>query len=359
MFTQHFYSRFIKLTLLILLIVLETTSSYSQLRPRTSEDSILAGMNGYWYRPVNYQFETQYPKLTYIPPITITMPTEIGIAYYLLDTLMKSIPICDFLERARYWKKNSIKNDTTTTLIKYLYKIVDYNPVSFNQYMHNLDDDFYKSHLNPVHSTIEELLSKLVPNFPLHYAMMDLINADYILKVHVNSVTSLPWIEYPNKKVRPNEYVYQVNATVLDTLKGKVFQNCNSPQSLVVKKSGLQLQSNDPFICFNYVTGPYTDVLSNNSRIIDRSLQDTTENQFSQNLKLSPGQDLIIFISYDNYLWDYNYDYFDLSINTVIPIIDGQVIDDNYEWSNSKYLNYNDWKNAFQQKVNMLLNGGY
>jgi len=204
---------------------------------------------------------------------------------------------------------------------------------------------------------MRQILHNIVVNIPDKYVMDDLMYADYILHVKVNSIETLPWIEYPNKNIKPNKFRYNVNATVLDTLKGQIFQQCNNGQYITSKGEQNKTLSTNSNICFNHVTGSYINALSGFK--IDTSLLDTTTNFKPYNLKLNPGQELVIFNSHKNYLWDYNFDYFEISLNTVLPVINGQVKDINGEWSNSIFLHYNDWKTAFMQKVNLLQTGGY
>ncbi|MFN8360849.1 MAG: hypothetical protein U0264_13125 [Candidatus Kapaibacterium sp.] len=337
----------IKVVLIICCITLQSLTLSAQIRTRTVNDSIIARNAHTWYDASKYQFEVAYPKLSVIPPLSTGMDFETLLSYILADSLMRSTTRESLTSHVKYWKKQKVKNDTIIAAIKYLYKLKDYDPIRFYQYMHSLDSPLYSINLLKLHSSVAEVLSRIVTNTPNAFAINQLFEADYILKVHVNFIDSLPWINHPN------QYIYQVNATVLDTLKGRVFQSCGI-ENLSIKKSNKQLAPTTASntLCFTYVTGPYSNDVDNYK--VDESLLNG-----AGNLSLQPSQEVIVSLSHGNYLWDYGYDYFGLSISRVTPIINGQVKDNNNEWSNSLLLNYADWKSAFLQKKNMLLTGGY
>ena len=342
---NHFMNHKLSMILTLCFFLSLSLTSNAQMRSRTASDSVLAQLNKVWYNSSKYQFQVQYPVLQVIPPLSTGMDDTTLIAYIYLDSLMRSnIPSGLFNYQA--WLHQKTKNDTINGMIKYLYKLIDYDPIRFYQYMHSQSTTVYKTYLIGLLGKTHSLLANIELNTPNEFVMEDLNAADYLLNVQVNSVQSLPSIYHPN------EYVYQVNATVLDTLKGKVFQQCNNNQNLINKKPGEKPLTNGSTICFTYFTGPYSNDFTN--RKIHPTLKDSTGN-----LTIHPGQQLIITLSHEDYLWDYNYDYFDLTLLTAIPVINGQVIDLNQEWSNSTTLNYSDWKNAFLQKRDLLLNGGY
>lgn len=341
-----------KSALILYLIVLQSFVLNAQIRTRGLADSMTASYNGTWYNPAFYQFEVQYPKLQVIPPLSMGMDYETLLSYIYLDSLMRStnrdLLYMNYLNR---WTKEETKNDTIVQAVKYLYKLVDYDPVRFFQYERNLGKPPYTINLLSVRGWVGEILSNIVGRFgPNSLAMKELLGSDYILKVHVNSIDILPQRKYPpNKGFYPEEYTHKVNATVTDTLKGRVFSNCYE-EEMMPKREKFQSASSE--ICFTYATGPYDNDV--NPFKIDPSLKNS-----SGNLELQPGQDLIVILDHGSYLWDYNFDYFDLSIITAYPIIEGQLKDISHVWSSSPSLSYEDWKTIFLQKREMLLNGGY
>jgi hypothetical protein len=303
---------------------------------------------GTWFYPSEYQFETNVPLLNYIPPITTDMPYEIMMSYVFLDSLMRNYPPALDTIIVRRWFEEKSKNDTVKAVIKYLYKLQDYDPVRFHCFAYTTGHAFipYRKTLYALSSDIYRLLSAIQTlNNPSITALQDLLDADYVLKVHVNYIDTMPWPDHPNK------FLYGVNATVIDTLKGRVYKN-NCSQNMVKKGENDQFQTNGPCIKFSYATGPYSG--RGSGHIIDQTLLNSTGK-----LTLQTGQDIVVTLSYGNHKIDYNNHYFALTVITAIPIINGQVKDGSHIWSDSTLLNYTDWKNSFNQRVNMLLNGGY
>jgi hypothetical protein len=332
------------------LFVLESYVLNAQLRTRTSADASEAQTNGYWYNPSNYQFQIAYPVLQDIPPLSTGMDYEILLAYIYLDSIMRSYTKNDIGQIYHNWNLQNTYNDTLSRAVKYLYKLKDYDPIRFYQYMHSLGNS-YNISLNGLISFESMLFDKIVLNSQNQIAMNDLNHADYILKIHVNSINSLPRREYPNLQLISNEYIYQVNADVNEILKGQVIYDCNTNQTKI-KKNLDKPSTPNITICFDYITGPYSNDVINFK--VDPSLLNN-----DGNLTLQSGQDLIVFLYHCNYLWDYNYDYFNLTLIKAFPIVNEQVLDISNEWSRYQSLNYLDWKNLFLQDVNLLLMGGY
>ena len=352
---KQFIKTLISTSLLILFfITLPSLNMKAQMRTRTALDSAQAAANGYWYNPNNYQFEVQYPKLQQIPPLSTGMDYETLLTYVFLDSLMRNTnPDMLYQLYLNRWNKDKVKNDTIVNAIKYMYKLKDYDPIRFVQYMQSTGNA-YTANLNYLDGTCSRLLSKIffkTPN-PIATSISDLKESDYILRVHVNSINVLPKIEYPNKQIQPDHYIYQVNASVIDTLKGKVFQQCSYIQPKNKKKNSNKPQIDGSNLCFNYGTGPYAN--DESSFKVDSLLLDG-----SGNLSLQAGQDLIVCLEHLNYLEDFDYDYFSLFLIRAIPIINEQVRDIANIWSGSTLLNYSDWKVAFKQRRDILFTGGY
>jgi hypothetical protein len=250
-----------------------------------------------------------------------------------------------------YWESGKVRNDTITALIKYLYKMKDYDPVRFAQYMHSTTEKYYKSNLNCLQSDVTEIFDKIIMNTPKFYSMCDLMYSDYILRIKINS------IEIKTMDKSPYMYLYNVCATVLDTLRGKVFQNCvcsNELPKISPTDSNRQNRSN---ISFTYISSTYMD--ASYSWKYDESVLEQSGTTIPKYILLKTGQDLIVSLRYGNYKWDYDNDYLELTLDNVMPVIDNQVVDLNKEWSDKPKLDYKYWKQEFLKRVTMLLNGEY
>ena len=316
-----------------------------QIKSRTSLDSSRAAANGYWYYDNMFQFQTKIPKLLSVPPLRSDMDFETLFGYNVLDSIIKTKTSNELNTITSSWLKQKTKNDTIINAIKYLYKLTDFSPILFNQYNNSLNRMIYKSNVSLIKSNLSEIIDEIFQTkTSTNSAFKMLYNSDYILKVKVNNINSMPYKTYRTLDTMPGINIYNVNAMVLDTLKGKEFSPCSLNNS--------NFLINNCNICFNYITGPYSN--SESDLNIHPSLLDNLGN-----LALQQNQELIIVIGYCNYYLDFNFDYFDLSVIKVFPIINNIVYDINKEWSDSKTLNYDDWKLIFLDKRLKLLNGGY
>lgn len=334
--------------LLLCFLMLLPSGMYAQLSSRTQKDSARAQLNHYWFNPEQmFQFQVAYPKLQTIPPLSTDMPYELMKAYIFIDSLLKNLPDQRFLFNT-YFRIVRTDNDTVYQSIKYLYKIDNYDPVRFYQYMYGRDRQAYQQDILGIVSLPISFVKYSKLSRAKNHCMLNLIKSDYILKVHINSIESIPQRRYPQGNILDSCFIYRIEATVLDTLKGKVFTNLYyNPAINGVANLNLQ----QPTICF-------TNIISNKTKPVFDP-KSPMEQEYKPNIIINPGQDLIVSLSHECYYWDYNYDYFVLSLLTATPIINGQVKDNNKEWSDSVLMDYPKWRIEFFKKVDMLLNGKY
>ncbi|MFY8161901.1 MAG: hypothetical protein ACOVNU_11270 [Candidatus Kapaibacteriota bacterium] len=341
-------------TFFVLLVLLMTYETKSQVQSRTLQDSIL-NADGYWYYPHNYQYQYVYPKLTVLPPINSGMDFETLLTYIVLDSAMRNInKKLLYKNYLKYWEINNIKNDTTINIIKYWYKIKDYNPRLIYQFRRNASNaidsnSYYKIDLWNVNDIASRLLKSAIVNQDSLKTLRMILEQDYILKVKVNSVDSMQCYQYPQEGVDYNNKIYNINAKVIDTLKGKNFDICIPPQLQSFKEN--EIQSNNSNICFVYTTH-FRDDNSHNFPIHQTIKSNNT-------LKLEIGDTLIVYLNFKNYYFDYDYDYFVLGLDYVQPIIDGNVYDTQSFWGNNESISYIEFKAVYQRFKNYLLLGGY
>ncbi len=325
---------------------------------------------GFWYDSSNSMFQNAYPIIRSIPPLSTGMPYDIMYSYIYLDSLLRFTTNSQQDQLMSTW---SSLNDTLKNAIKYLYKIVDYDPIIFNQYMgevalHNssVSGGRYQSSLFHLRNNVSYKLKSLVEPLKMN-AFIALLLSDYILKIHVIAIDSvldkrrLPGIESPDSKR------YIVYATVLDTLKGKSFIDLNTGANPPVIPHSTQIalpSVTEPVISFqyqklNYFQHPYSP---NNPQ--SNIQNDVAFSDNNGGFKMTVGQDAVIFLRHTNQLFDFQNDYFDLDLeslcsNNALPIIGGNIRDINLFWSQNSLQSYEEWRTAVTLLIQQIINGTY
>lgn len=222
------------------------------------------------------------------------------------------------------------------------------------QYLNNVSSKYYHQSLNNLTSSEIGILSSILSKNSKKQHALSIINyAAHILRIKVNSVETAKRIDKPYKKT--DKLIHNVYATVIDTLKGRVFSNCNC-NILLKQKTTLNEEYNDNHgskICFTYGQGPYTKGKN------DESLLDLSSDYFPKDIQLKPGQELLVTLTYFDYKRDWDFDYLTPTLIYVIPIIDGKVVDWNHDWSDSDKIEYSKWKEIYKSKYDALLNGEF
>ena len=155
---------------------------------------------------------------------------------------------------------------------------------------------------------------------------------------------------------------FRAIAVVLDTIKGRVFQNaCNS----VALRSGAKGTVDTSCIAFQYTHINYFDM--GNMMVPGGDFNWQTDSSFANyenEFEMHIGQEAIVFLGYGNHEHDSTYDYYDLDLEpsasfNALPIINGKVRDVNHIWSDNTLLDYDQWKKYFQAFREKLLNGTF
>lgn len=327
-----------------------------------------------WYDSTTQMFQQAFPIIRNFPPINTGMPIDILLGYIYLDSLLKS-STNHTLDSMLNTMNSS--NDTLKYALKYLYRLVDYYPVIFKQYANEIN--FYQNRgprkikiigatgdtlsptVGPYSVNLIKLKSKIEEKFKdvflgqskLAYYSMFL--ADYILRVHIINIDSILC-----KNVSSSYYRYNVTASIIDTLKGKVIPVVslnNQTKKNIEKLTGLDYLFNFQFTPYNYgmlyVTG--AEPLY--------SKQDTSFSD-SWKFKMKTGQEAIVFITLDNQLYDYQRDYYDFDLEprcslNALKIENENVYDINNVWSNQTIIPYQNWKQIFSTLQNNIKNITY
>jgi hypothetical protein len=276
------------------------------------------------------------------------MDFETMLSYIILDSCLKNLDINQFnnLYLKRWLASNQI-NDTAQALIKYYYNLYDYNPILMKQYNQS-GDSTYKNGLWDINNITNDLLNHYTKNKDSMEVIKLMNNSDYILKVKINNVDSINFKEYPNKSIHNSKYKYNLQATILDTLKGKQYKNCNYQ---FLKENINLIQNNNNEICFTYSS--YSSFYENSRYEYDPSILN------GDILHLQTGDTLLVFLVVDHYYYDLNNDYFSVRIKYAQPIINNLLLDKKYLWNSTNSIYYNDFILQFEKYLNYLRNGGY
>lgn|GEM_PF-975005 len=294
-------------------------------------------------------FQTKYPYLSVLPPITPSMPLPVKLGYVYLDSIARYAhedSIRSFLRSLSPW------NDTVAKLCSGYYQLVDWDPGRFYQYIletafrrHTddtaaalytvvngsdvrLDDttEFVPSLYQTDLGEFERKLTKHVERFwPVpteRQRVRALLRSSQILRVRVDSLDSTH-----NRFNGGENFRYAAICTVLDTLKGKVFPDLCSESGRYVNpipeqpsnhKENATPQSEGPCQKIRFV---YTaDHWLTGKHSFDNSIPFTVDSAFlnaDQDFTLEPGDEAIVFLEYFSWRPDDAYDYWEIMLSRV------------------------------------------
>ncbi|PKL85636.1 MAG: hypothetical protein CVV22_06955 [Ignavibacteriae bacterium HGW-Ignavibacteriae-1] len=183
------------------------------------------------------------------PPYSDDMPEDVARAYRFLDSLTKNSDFEEFygsLLRQDY-------NDTLQTVMKYLYKTIEYSPENFLNYM--IYGELNKQSVMNYYFTFIEQIRRASPT-PIIDA--SLTSSYLVARVTVNSIL----MRATSYKVQPKT-VREVIATVDTIFKGKQLLTCGEEGS----------NSSDTFNClkFDYVKEWFEDTNPNFEMELNKS----------------------------------------------------------------------------------------
>jgi hypothetical protein len=334
-------------------------------------------------------FQIKSGYLADIPPLYTSMPLDVLVAYIGADSIARTV----FPSQLKNFVSSiGTFNDTLKQFGRLLYRVVDWNPILFRQYsretsfrrigisndtLHYLDSN--GTNLDTLSGAPPELyrvsLSMGLPSMVSKYlqympdsldkrSIRALLHADFILRVMIDSVDSCR--DYLTGDT--SQLSFAIYASVLDTLKGRVFPNLcyNANQYLQPYQAELRAKLDQPqpqssgeacnkirFETWHgaYWTGywaAYPNAFKRDSTFLD------TEGNFV----MRPGTECIVFLTLGNQLIDDDYDYYNLGLNTtlsygVLRVADGNIIDQNHVWSPTN-LSISQFKQRFDQLVNVV-----
>ncbi|MCO5252433.1 MAG: actin-related protein 2/3 complex subunit 5 family protein [Candidatus Kapabacteria bacterium] len=151
------------------------------------------------------------------PPYSADMPESVAIAYRFLDSLTKSSNIDEFY--GRLWRQDY--NDTLLTVMKYLYKTIEYSPEIFLNYL--IYGELNKQSVMDYYFAFVEQIRRASPT-PILDA--SLTSSYLVARVTVNSIL----MRATSYKVQ-SKTVREVIATVDTIFKGKQLLTCGDEGS--------------------------------------------------------------------------------------------------------------------------------
>ncbi|MCO5252652.1 MAG: hypothetical protein M9949_14685 [Candidatus Kapabacteria bacterium] len=246
------------------------------------------------------------------PPISTDMPLDVFIGYLAMDSLSKSISIKDFNDFL--WQQTY--NDTIKTMMRYFYKVIEYDPTIFLNFEMDASLGFL----------IGDFIEFIDGRSPYPVLDVSLLSSYFIGSVTVTFV-----------------YNYTDTSAVWARTK-----------SLVTARIDSLIKGETPLICRNNLS-----INQTNNRCIQFEIakewfgQDTTE------FSILPGQQYFIFGDY-RYLCNVdstNY-YTILPLGRpgrrVYPIIENNLIDLDNELGFGVNVNINDFYNNINNRINEI-----
>jgi hypothetical protein len=270
-----------------------------------------------------------YQGLTYAiplnqncPPYTTDMPIDVIIGYIALDSLSKNVDIEDFY---RFMSRQTY-NDTIKTMMRYFYKMIEYNPEKYNNYSDNSQPKKF-SIMNYDHSFFD-YVKRISPNTYLDATLL----ASYVIaKVTVNSVTN--YIDTIAVHAKTSRIV---TAQVDSIFKGKPLVNCGG--QFIVEPSDYHC------IKFEYATEWFENT--------------------NPGFEMSPGQSYFIFFDYRlvcqtdflSYVTLLPLGSIDSKTWSIYPIVNGNLIDIYNELGFGTNVNLNAFYNGLTNRINQIKN---
>jgi hypothetical protein len=384
------FNKIALLTMLIITCMVGSASSlYSQNETgtRNLNDTLYKATHS-WYDSTTAMFQHQFPIIRSIPPLNTSMPLDVLISYIYLDSLLRS-PASDSI--LNVIESQSTLNDTLKYAAKFLFTLNDYNPIILKQYANEVgfqtgsdsgltmtinNQQFTtqfkaaKYHVNlswlryKLADKIYQLLASDTATVKLAKAYYAALYSNYILRVKVISIDSIM-----NKLSPFGMHRYKVTAQVVDTIIGKIIPALTNNSTLVRSQPQNKTVLNDTsshYMTFEYVPNSYHIGTSFNRGISSDWDEDSSfiVSKYNHEFTMRSGQEAVVFLTFCNPIYDNQYDYFNLDVESrtsynALPIIGGSVRDINHVWSDQTLVSYNQWLLSVQNLIAKIKNRNY
>ena len=300
----------------------------------------------------DYQALTfEYPKYPYLPYYTTDMPYDVMLGYIVMDSVCNygnALLLDDFINRQTY-------NDTIKKIIKYIYKLADWDPYLFKRTQYSLTTN----NLHPA-TVIEKLIEKSASLSSSYKLYQLLLSSHYIL--HINVLDTLSRTYLSSNIPTP---VVIVNYEVLDTIKGRKIPVCkdisvySKDENAKVKKMP---NGNSNCSQFGYSLFWERDSVSSDIKFIggydyNKSLIDKDGILWTKK-----GKEYIVCLNIPLICETSNYDYSSITSNvmpslvcTMYPIEDDRIQDPGNEFGFGTSVEVDKFKLLLRQKINEIL----
>ena len=269
----------------------------------------------------------EYPGLFYTvqtnqfnPPYSSDMPLDLFVGYLALDSLSKSANLNEFNDFL--WRQSF--NDTIKTMMKYLYKIIDYNPTKYFNFEMDNKTIIRKSQVRFIVSDFLTFIKERSPNPILD---VSLLSSYFIGSITVSSV---------------------YNYTDTSAIEART-------KSLITAQIDSLIKGQTPLSCFDNLS-----INPTNNRCIQFEIAQEWFDLDSSNFTVVPGQKYFIFCDY-RYLCNVGttnyYTILPLGIagSRIYPILDNNLIDLNNELGFGVNTNINIFYNNINYRINEII----
>jgi hypothetical protein len=296
-----------KLFLFLIIVILSVVTMYGQNPPCfTDYQGLVYGI------PLNQN----------CPPFNTDMPIDVLIGYIALDSISKNVEIEDFY---RFMSRQTY-NDTIKTMMRYFYKMMEYDPNKYHNYMYHPQPSKYRI-LDYDHPFFEYVKRKS----PYSFLDASLLASYVIAKVTVNSV-----VNYNDTIARHAKTARIVTAHVDSIFKGKPMVNCDG--QYIIEPTG--------YNCIKF-----------------ECAKEWFENTIPE-FEMIHGQSYFIFFDYRLICQTDSLSYFTIfplgSIESktwsIYPIVNGNLIDIYNELGFGTNVNINTFYNGLTNRINQIKN---
>lgn len=307
-----------------------------------------------WYDSAKHAYWLRVPIITALPPLNSDMPQDVLSAYVHLDSLSRFNTDVDMIQSHDTWvgQPGLLKK----TLASH-YRAMDYDPLRYQQYEMETAMKSPSRYKTPVISMTRFLpgaLQKSLSNTGERNALMSVLLPDYVLRVKVLAVDSVPTnAPYANM----SEYICSATVQVLDTIKGRRFPS--SPCEGMHGNGSSIVPGAPPCLQLQYYPNNYFPDSPEN--IYD---EDSAFSNSERKFTMPVGQEAVVFLTFIDQKFDSTSDAYLLNPEpnasyNALPIMNGQVRDINHIWSSETMTSYADWKLRFHAMREKILTGTY